>query len=387
MSKVLTISNSMDIFRSCGTLEYKSSKDEYCAWKKKIMIAARVAGLSDIVVYPPVPGNKAETKGEDGNSSMIGGNKKGNASKAVKAKNSNSNEDEDENVADMIVDHTKTLLAFSLILNQLDNRLTKQMDSVKEGDISGLLQALDNKFNPLTSTSEVQLKVDLFSLRMQNSETVTDFAFRVQNIASDINHFGEQNSVTDGDMQYALYQGCTSQYRGYIKLLISSGTKKSFEELVAQLRTFESLSRSGNDEDRPKAYMVGKKKFSNNQQCHLCKEEGHFVKSCPYNLSYKSDDQDHETNGNYCVICRNSSHSTDKCRYNGLISKQGNKEDTGTVPKVTKHRANFVNRIVKQWRDDQFSCQHKSKVDSRILCHAPPLCKQGETNVETVEHI
>jgi hypothetical protein len=99
----------MDIFKQCGMLSFNSNKDEFCAWRKKIMTAVKLTRLSDIVVYNPI-------------SSAIQSNKDDSKVEVEAESRSKSKNSKD-------VEH-KALLAYSLILNLLDSKLTKQMDSI-----------------------------------------------------------------------------------------------------------------------------------------------------------------------------------------------------------------------------------------------------------------
>jgi len=298
----------VDMLYRCGPLSFSSTKDEFCAWRKKIVTVFKIAKLSDVIVNPSITTMK-DGKEEDGDTVAPG---KGKSSK--------------DNLKLKTDEESKSLVAYGLILSLLDSKLTKQMDSIKEGDAIGLMEALNNKFNPQSSTTEVQLKVDLFTIKMKENHTINDFANEIQNIASELNRFGEQTIITDSDMQYALYQGCTESYKEYIKLLISNGQKKTFQDLINQLRTYELLNKSDPPKKQTQSLtdsLIESKVFSaykrgNNRSCHLCKKEGHFVKDCPHNLLNKQKTRKE----NFCEICRKSNHSINECRFNGLKQDQ-----------------------------------------------------------------
>ena len=311
-SKTLTFES----FHKCGMLAFGSTRDEFCAWRKKIVTSAKLAGLNDIVTNPAA--NKDTV--DDGGSV---------AAESAEKKDKDKGKKDEETGSEQ-----KALLAYSLILNQLDAKLTKQMDSIEIGDVSGLMKALNNKFDPSTTTSEIQLKVDLFRVKQNATETITDFAIRVENIAFEIGRFGEKSTVTDSDLQYALYQGCNEKFEREIKTIISSNQKKNYQDLVNQLRNFELLNKINSSTGRElttetvqRAFTVNEKNHNDqntrSKSCYLCKGEGHFIRNCPYNLkNTKSKNQDEDL---HCVICNKSNHSLKDCRFNGL-TKRGNKQ-------------------------------------------------------------
>lgn len=65
---ILDIKSSIVLFEHCGHLSFSATKDEFCAWRKKIMTAVKIAGLSDVVVVYPTVNQSIDKKVEDGGS-------------------------------------------------------------------------------------------------------------------------------------------------------------------------------------------------------------------------------------------------------------------------------------------------------------------------------
>jgi hypothetical protein len=305
-----------------GILKFDSTQDQYCAWRKKVLAAFRLADLSDVLdastVYPSLGVQKESEEEEEENK-----NKKNVSS------SSKSVSDDSETKNERIQQRRKQLV-YTLLLELLDDKLIKAVDSVPDGDCVGLMRKLNNKFDPISSTTPFQLKAELYQLRMGENESIDDFANRIENIVNDINRFGNNNVVSDVDKQCALLTGINQKFREYTRQIISTDNTKTFNDIIIQLRNYElvnkveSSTKSGRLGSIQINGSINSAEVKTNGKCYICSSEKHYVQECPYNL--KSSNGKQGNNGDnekiYCHICRRSNHSTESCRFNVFSSKK-----------------------------------------------------------------
>ena len=119
----------------------------------------------------------------------------------------------------------------------------------------------------------ISLYTELTSLRMEASESVTDYLIRAEKAIAALR--SAEESLSDGLIVAMILKGLPESFKPLVVHVTQSPTEVTFSQFKSHLRSFEETERL---RTKPKADQVMK---VNSPTCHGCGSTEHFIKNCP----------------------------------------------------------------------------------------------------------
>ena len=149
-----------------------------------------------------------------------------------------------------------------------------------------MMERLETHYLPTTTSSDIQLRRQLYTMRYTNDKVIEVFANEIRSLVNRINSAekkrvaakgGESSFIGDRDMIAVLVMSLPNEYDMVVTLIEKEGDY-TFEKAVELVRTREQRLKSGGGESSSaNAVQTGGKKFP---PCDVCGRNGHSAARC-----------------------------------------------------------------------------------------------------------
>ena len=149
-----------------------------------------------------------------------------------------------------------------------------------------MMERLETHYLPTTTSSDIQLRRQLYRMRYTNDKVIEVFANEIRSLVNRINSAekkrvaakgGESSFIGDRDMIAVLVMSLPNEYDMVVTLIEKEGDY-TFEKAVELVRTREQRLKSGSGESSSaNAVQTGGKKFP---PCDVCGRNGHSAARC-----------------------------------------------------------------------------------------------------------
>ncbi|KAK2578119.1 hypothetical protein KPH14_000978, partial [Odynerus spinipes] len=145
-----------------------------------------------------------------------------------------------------------------------------------ENDAQQLQAKIKKSYAGAAEDKKIDATNDFRFLRMDQSESVSDYIARARGLATKCASLGV--AITPRDLAYYTARGINNQYKE-IKEILKTLREKSLEEIyeILKEREKEILRREGHSKGPGAAYIARKQ---NTRNCYICGKQGHQAKTC-----------------------------------------------------------------------------------------------------------
>ena len=201
--------------------------------------------------------------------------------------------------------------AFAELVQFLDDRSLSLVIRDAKDDGRKALQMLRDHYSGRGKPRIIALYTELTTLKMGQTETVTDYVIRAETAANALKMAGE--TISDSLLIAMVLKGLTEEFETFVTVIGQQKQPGTFAEFKIALRNCEEQERSRRREN---SHIMKVSSPAGNGQirCFSCGEMGHKSFEC----SNKSSDRNEEKfRRRWCSNCRVSSHDTRYCRKSG----------------------------------------------------------------------
>lgn len=209
----------------------------------------------------------------------------------------------------------KDKLLFNLsVKSHLSNKAFNSIRHLNNATWEQIKQNLKDKLNPLDATTCYNA---LTHAKQGQSESMTDFALRVENLLTNLN----RSSTIDADETTRRYVQTNNEKlakRAFengilnfkLKTLSIAINKNTLEDAIKEVLDLDSSGEYRNTEKR----VTGPP--TNAKFCIICKRKGHVETDCFKKVNIKKEDEpiEHATNNKFCKYCKKKGHEIQECQ-------------------------------------------------------------------------
>ena len=251
--------------RSCHKLHFDGNEERYELWEAKFISYLRIKKLHRVVEQ------------DDG-------------------------EDEDDNAS-------HNALVYAELMQFLDEKCATLIFRDAKNDGKKAMKILREHYLGSSEPRIMSLYSELASLKMSNSESVTDYLLRAETSASRLTAVDE--TVSDRLLIAMILRGLPESFKAFCTVT----TQKDKSELTlpkfkSSLRSYEENEKAradhGSNDDNISQFKSGK------FVCYACGEAGHRRSQCTQGEKFEMNSVPRR----WCVNCKSSTHDTDYCRKN-----------------------------------------------------------------------
>jgi hypothetical protein len=188
----------------------------------------------------------------------------------------------------------------ALISSLDDTHVGIIVTEVAEGDAQGAWKILLRKYERNTAASRNQLRRELHTLRLGDTEGVDEYKARALHISSRLR--AAKEVVSDGEVLFCLLEGLTPAY-DMVRQALEVQDVVDLEAACSHLREVEDKVRRRGVGAKSAAAQLNKMTTGGpSRPCLVCRENGHYTWACPKR----------RTSG--CYRCGSQSHVVRECQ-------------------------------------------------------------------------
>ena len=222
-------------------------------------------------------------------------------------------EDDDE------MDDEMNELVFAEMVQYLDDKSLSLIVRDAKDDGFKAMKILREYYLGTSEPRIISLYCELTTLKMNTSESITDYMLRAERAATRLKAIGEV--ISDGLLIAMILKGLPESFKAFsIIVTQKSKSEMDFIQFKTSLRNYEEneKARLANCDDDKVLKLRSSKVV-----CYQCGKRGHFKSECTAEASVSNSDVNsslsnssgsRNKNKRWCVNCKSSSHDTNYCR-------------------------------------------------------------------------
>ena len=206
---------------------------------------------------------------------------------------------------------------FAELVQVLDDKSLQLVmrDAVNDGREA--VKILREHYRGKTKPRIISLYTELTSLRMKDSESVTDYILRAESSATSLKSAGE--TISDSLLIAMVLKGLPEQFTAFSTVVMQKDKEPKFTEFKSLLRSYEESqrSRASHVEKSENILKVTSKEGHEDKYksvdrpisqvtCYTCGRIGHRSYECTAKIR--------KNRGKWCKECRSSTHNFTECR-------------------------------------------------------------------------